>query len=99
MVSPGNVSEMAFEMVLQACWGDLQSLLSPPCTPSTYHVLLAVAVAARTRKKAPSSRVLRASRCLMTSPSAKGGTDWLEKGHTPFCRSLCMQDKGLSMLS
>jgi hypothetical protein len=40
----GKVSEIAFEMVLQACWRDWQSLLSLPFTPSTYHLLLATAV-------------------------------------------------------
>jgi hypothetical protein len=33
-------------MVLQACWRDSQLLLSLPCTPSTYHLLLAMAIGA-----------------------------------------------------
>src|SRR5579863_2196372 len=44
MESPGKVSERAFEMVLQACWRDSQLLLSLPCFPSTYQLLLARAV-------------------------------------------------------
>src|SRR5579863_10288478 len=47
MESPGRVSERAFEMVLQACWRDSQLLLSLPCTPSTYHLLLAMAIGAK----------------------------------------------------
>jgi hypothetical protein len=31
-------------MVLQACWRDLQLLLSLPCFPSTYHLVLAEAI-------------------------------------------------------
>jgi hypothetical protein len=37
--SPEAASDMACPIVLQAVWTDLQSLLSLPFTPSTYHVV------------------------------------------------------------
>jgi hypothetical protein len=46
MESPDDASEMACPMVLQAVCGVLQSLSSLPFTPSTYHVLLAMATGA-----------------------------------------------------
>jgi hypothetical protein len=60
MESPEVAREMACPMVLQACWLDLQLLLSLPFTPSTYQVLLASAVGA----KAKNSR-LNASLCFI----------------------------------
>src|SRR5579872_7576417 len=49
MESPRELSTMACLMVLQACWRDLQSLLSLPCFPSTYCLLLASAVGTAAR--------------------------------------------------
>ena len=43
MESADEASAMAWPMVLQAVWANLQLLLSFPCTPSTYHVVFAKA--------------------------------------------------------
>src|SRR5271165_6948637 len=65
MESPDEASETACSMVLQAVWADLQSLLSLPFTPSTYHLLLASAVGARAKNKARNTRLLNPSLCLI----------------------------------
>jgi len=50
IVSPDDASEIACPIVLQAVVDELQSLLSLPLTPSTYHVVLATATGSRDRK-------------------------------------------------
>src|ERR1700733_11093433 len=51
-------------MVLQACWADLQLLLSLPFAPLTYKVVLAWAAGARASIKTRSGRLLNTSPCL-----------------------------------
>jgi hypothetical protein len=50
--SPELASEMACPIVLQALVDDLQSLLSLPLAPFTYHVVLAIATEVRVRRSA-----------------------------------------------
>jgi hypothetical protein len=52
---------MACPIVLQAVRDDLQLLLSLPCTPSAYHVVLAKAGEARAKNSAKTSRLLNLS--------------------------------------
>src|SRR6516225_4774157 len=56
--SPEAAREMAWPMVLQAVSGDLQSLLSLPFAPFTYHVVLAKADGDRARSSAKLSVLL-----------------------------------------
>ena len=58
MESPDDASAMACPMVLQAVRDDLQWLLSLPCSPSTYHVVLAKAFSVTVTNKSTSSRLL-----------------------------------------
>ena len=45
----------------QACWRDWQSLLSPPFTPSTYHVWPASAAGTRVKNKVKVGSILNAT--------------------------------------
>jgi len=69
MESPEVANEMAWPMVLQAVFADVQSLTSLPLTPSTYHVVLARAVEVRAKYKATSR--LRWIGLIATPPHRK----------------------------
>src|SRR5215472_19304260 len=58
MESPVAAREMAWPMVLQAVSEDLQSVLSLPLTPFTYHVVLAKADGAMAKSSAENSAFL-----------------------------------------
>jgi hypothetical protein len=75
MESPEAAKEMAWLMVLQAVSEDLQSLLSLPLTPFTYHVVLAKADGAMAKSSGESSAFLVDSlRFIIFLPLASGNT-------------------------
>jgi hypothetical protein len=76
MESPDEASEIACPMVLQAVVGDLQSLLSLPLTPLTYHVLAEVAELIRHRAMS-SNVVVKTVRFTIVS-SWSGQLRWTE---------------------
>src|SRR5215469_2926674 len=71
IVSPDDTSEIACPMVLQAVVGEVQLLLLSPFTPSTYHVVLAMAVEAEAKSTGMSSKRLMPSLHFMMSSVAK----------------------------
>jgi hypothetical protein len=63
--SPDDACPVACPIVLQAVVADLQSLLSLPVTPFTYHVLLAEAGDARAKNRARSEKLTNCLRFMM----------------------------------
>src|SRR5215469_15333353 len=79
IASPEDAIESACPMVLKAAVGDLQSWMSLPLTPLTYHVV-ADAIEVRARCKLSRSRILwlnlmarlRVENCRSPKPDAEG---------------------------
>jgi hypothetical protein len=70
-----------------------QLLLSPPLTPRTYHVVLAMAVEVRTTKTAANERLVN-SLCLMTFPSLSRQRQSLSPRVCEFAAYLHMRNPG-----
>src|SRR6266404_4208876 len=68
--SPEAAKEMVWATVLQAVVRDLQSLLSLPLTPLTYHVVLAIAVEVRATDTAANRKLVSSLSFMIFSSSS-----------------------------